>query len=475
MTDGARRVENRWGITDEEQRLLAHFFENTRPVSSLLATLRSRRVGRGYSIESGKEELRTATGRTIRQERGPLAFESAYEPEPLSELEEAIIAWAACGPNGMAHWDIAVHGGYHELTWISGRTAAGPGNSLSTDLLIINDDGVFIYNPGIERERMVEIMGPEDYGKVLHWYRTGRKRILNHRPDFDWATRAPGSPNASLFGPYQFNLNREGQSWFIPVTDVGWLYFSVMLNLFDAWHLYFVDDKTGKPAGVDRWVEEGKLEFPVYISQIEQFIFQVETYVPGSMVQNMRLAAEALGLGNWIFCGYFDDIMMGAFPEICKGLQFQAEPLNPKAPAACGQLKIFGIEGIKEATYVPSPRFKDGRAVIEHMLAEKYGKGATMSPGDDNWMLTHKGPYKPEVIKAIISHPKVRISDWAVEAAIAYVDYCVENYGQCPVYFNPMQANFGAVIHHVDESFYERFYDGSTITADIRRHMQQWH
>src|SRR2546430_13670228 len=43
------------------------------------------------------------------------------------------------------------------------------------------------------------------------------------------------------------------------------------------------------------WVKEGQLEFPVTISQIEQFIFQVETYPPGSYVQNMRLAAEAIG------------------------------------------------------------------------------------------------------------------------------------------------------------------------------------
>jgi hypothetical protein len=55
------------------------------------------------------------------------------------------------------------------------------------------------------------------------------------------------------------------------------------------------------------------------------------------------------------------------------------------------------------------------------------------------------------------------------------VDYCVERYGQCPVYFNPMQCNFGAVIHHVDEAFYEQYYDGSTLTPQIREHMDRWH
>jgi hypothetical protein len=461
--------------TAEQYRQLKHYFEGTRTLPQLLATLRSRRVGLGYSIESGEAETRGATGRTLQQQRGPLAFVSEHPTLPLSEVEEAIVAWSACGPNGMAHWDIAVHGGFHELVQIAGRTAAGPGNSFATDLLVIKDQGAFLYNPGTERERMVEIQGEDDYHKVLDWYRSGMHQIQDHRPDIDWGLRAPGAPNASLFGPYQFNVNREGTTWFIPITDIGWLYFSVMLNLFDAWHLYFTDDQTGEPAGVGEWVGEGKLEFPITIGQIEQFIFQVETYPPGSIVQNMRLAAEAMGLGNWIFCGFFDDILMGAFPDIARGLGFRAEPLNERAPLASGALKIFGMEGVKEATYVPSPRYRDGRAVMQAMMEEKYAQGRTMSKGEDNWMLTHNGPFKADTVREIVNHPVVQVSDWAVEAAAAYVDYCVERYGQCPVYFNPMQCNFGAVIHHVDPAFYERYYDGSSVTPTIRQHMQAWH
>ena len=49
-----------------------------------------------------------------------------------------------------------------ELVTIAGRTAAGPGNSFAHDLLVIKDEGAFIYNPGDERERAVEIQGEED-------------------------------------------------------------------------------------------------------------------------------------------------------------------------------------------------------------------------------------------------------------------------------------------------------------------------
>lgn len=459
---------------DLQQRQLKAYFEQTRTLPQLLATLRSRRVAMGYQIESGQEETSPA-GRRLHQPKGPLAFVSEHPVVPLTEVEEAIVAWSACGPNGMAHWDIATTGGFHELVGIAGRTAAGPGNSFAHDLLVIKDEGAFIYNPGTERERLVEIEGEKDYHKVLDWYRSGLRKVHDGRPDIDWALRAPGAPNASLFGPYQYNVNRPGTTWFIPITDIGWLYFSVMLNIFDAWHIYLTDDKTGEPAGTARWVKEGQLEFPITISQFEQFIFQVETYPPGSMVQNMRLSAEAMGLGNWIFCGFFDDVLMGAFPDVARGLGFTHEPLNERAPAASGALKTFGVPGIKEATYVPSPKYPDGRAVVTAMMEEKYGVGRTMSRGEDNWMLTHGGPFQPDVVRDIVNSPVVRVSDWAVEACVAYFDYCVENYGQSPVYFNPMQCNFGAVIHHVDPAFYEKYYDGSSVTPAIRQHMAGWH
>jgi hypothetical protein len=182
-----------------------------------------------------------------------------------------------------------------------------------------------------------------------------------------------------------------------------------------------------------------------------------------------------MGFGHWNFCGYFDDVLMGAFPPVAKGLEFRHEALNPKAPLACGALKTFGVEGVKEGTYVPSPRYPDGEAVIKQMWAEKYGPGMTMHNGKDNWMLKSNGPFREETARAILEDPAIVVSEWAREATIAYVDYCVDRYGQCPVYFNPLQCNFGAVIHHLDEAFYERTYGDAALTPQIRQHLSRWH
>ena len=97
-------------ISADDQKQLRQFFEETPSVSRLLTTLRSRRVGQGYKIETGDEETHPITGRKMKQERGPLAFASTEQVVPLSPVEQAILCWAALGPNGMVNDDVAIHG-----------------------------------------------------------------------------------------------------------------------------------------------------------------------------------------------------------------------------------------------------------------------------------------------------------------------------------------------------------------------------
>jgi hypothetical protein len=460
-------------MTDKER--LKYAFESTPSIFQLCSTIRSRRVGRGYRIDSGTNYKHPVTGRMLKQEAGPMKFVSKKDPKPLTKLEEALICWAACGPNGLVAWDISLDGGFHELTWIAGRTTPHPGNSLATDLLIINDNGAFIYKPTKKREKAIEIEGEADYDKILRWYEEDCTQILDERPDVDSALRAPGAPNATLMGPYQINMNLPGSTWFIPLTDAGALN-SALINFMDCWHMYQTDEwNGGRPAGAEKWIGEGKLEMPTTIAAEEQLIFQVETYPTGMQIQNIRLAAEAMGLGNWVFCGFNPEILFGAMPEISRGLGFHVEAPNPKAPVSTGQVKVFGIEGVKEATYVPSPRFKTAEQVVNSWYEEKYGKGMVLHDGPDNYLRKGGSPWKPEVAEQILKDRRTRPSEWVKEALISYIDYCVKNFGQWPVTYNPMQAHFGAVIHNIDEEFYDTYYKAGYIHDRIRNRSKIWH
>ncbi len=454
-------------MTNREK--LKHAFQKTPSVFDLLSTVRSRRVGRGYRIDSGTEIAHPVTGRRMKQDVGPMKFVSRKEPKPLTKLEEALVCWAACGPNGLVTAEVSLDGGFNEVTWMSGRTAPGAGTSQATDLLVINDDGAFIYKPTRKRDKPIEIESEEDYDKILRWYEDGMIRILDERPDVDWALRAPGAPNATLMGPYQFNMNLPGSTWIIPITDAGWLN-SALMNIFGFWHSYLIDEwNGGRPAGLGKWVREGMLELPTTISSSEQLVFQIESYPTGCMIQNIRLAAEAMGLGTWVFCGFNPDILFGAMPEVTRGLGFHVEALNPKAPVATGQLKIFGIEGVKEATYVPSPRFKNGRELVEHWFAEKYGPGGAFLDGPEGYLRKTGAPWKEKTVEAILRDPRIHIAEWVKEATTCYIDYCVENFGQWPVTYNPMQAHFGAVVHNVDEEFYDTYYRPGYMNERIRK------
>lgn len=471
-------TENRAQTGEHESEQLRRAFEEGVTPFEILRTMRTRRVGLGYRIDSGTTERHPVTGREMSQMEGPNKFVSTKQPISLSEVEEALIAWACCGPNGISAWDISLDGGYHELVDIAGRTASAPGNSMAHDLLIINDNGAFIYNPGMERTGVVEMqenVANGRYDRVLEWYRSGCTQILDERPDIDWAVRAPGAPHATLFGPYQFNVNRPGTTWFIPITDAGKLN-NAIVNLFDAWHMYMVDEwNGGRPAGVEQWIGEGMLELPVTIAAEEQLIFQVEMYPAGIMVQNIKFAAEALGLGHWNFCGFNPDVLFGALPEATRGLGFHVEPLNARAPVSTGQLKVYGIEGAKTATYVPSPRYPDAEALVKQWFDEKYGPGAWGAEGDDNLLRRGQGPYKDDHVDGVVNHERARPAPWVREAVTSYIQYCVDNFGQWPVTYNPMQAHFGVVVHHLDADFYDQHYREGYVLGRHQQHFANWH
>ncbi|MFP5220402.1 MAG: hypothetical protein ACLGIG_11850, partial [Actinomycetes bacterium] len=114
---------------------------------SLLGSVRGRRVGAGYRVDSGTTERHSVTGREMQQGAGPQAFVSELEPQPLTEDEQALLAGATCGPNGVVAWEASVTGSFSQLVSLRGRTAPDPNNTLATDLLVVDDDGVWLYRP----------------------------------------------------------------------------------------------------------------------------------------------------------------------------------------------------------------------------------------------------------------------------------------------------------------------------------------
>lgn len=465
-------------LTPQEQAQVARAFESTPSLFGLLSTLRTRRMGLGYRCETGEAETFSwSSGRTLTQPAGPLAYASTAEPVRLSEVEEALVAWAGLGPNGVALADVAVHGALSTLVSWAGRTVPASSNDLSVDLFVINDDGVWLYRPSPERHAPLEIAGPQDYAKILAWYRQDRRLVMDHRPDIGWFSAPEGTHNVNAMGPAQYNLNRPGSTWFLPVGDVGLEWFNLLLSSYEWSGFYLQDTDSGKPAGCDEWIRPGFLEVGFPIPIFDELALMMHASQAACVVQNIRLACEALGLGAWPMGSYADDFVLGAYPEISQGLGcsfLERDPdTNPSKTFTC-----LGLPGVKEPVVVPSPQFPTAQDAITYVKELRYQHGAPLA-ADANYTERAGGPYRPEVMREILEHPKTHIADWVEAAAVQTVEWIVDRYGVCPAWVSPMRAKFSVQAHHVDTGFYRRFQTGDdqpyALTPAVIDHFATWH
>src|SRR5579875_3412142 len=419
-------------LTESERAQLSHAFERTPGLFALLSTLRTRRVGLGYRCESGEAEtLSWSSGKTVRQARGPLAYVSDQEPRPLSELEEALVLWAACGPNGITFADIPVHGNLSSLMSWAGRTIPAADSNAALDVFVVNDSGTYIYRPGDERSAPVEIRSAEDYGKVLQWYRQGMIKVSDRRPDIGWHAGPEDTRSVDMMSPGQYNVNRPGSTWLIPVSDVGLDWFNLLFSCYEWWGTFLAKPEDFSPAGCDIWVKPGFLETGWPIPAFDQMVACQHAAQAGALIGNVRLACEAIGLGAWRLGAYSTDLVLGGFPDVVKGLGY-----------------------------------RDG------------GPLSVMR----NYAREHGGPFKDDVMEEILEHPRTHISaEWVETAVTETVQYVIDTYGVAPAFTNPVHAHVSVQVHHVDAGFYRRFHvpgdDGEpyALTPAVRSHFADFH
>ncbi|KKK62717.1 hypothetical protein LCGC14_3001540, partial [marine sediment metagenome] len=363
----------------------------------------------GYRCETGEPEtLEWSNGQTVKQAKGPLAFTSEREPVPLSELEEALVSWAACGPNGIMLADIPVHGNLSSLLGWAGRTIPAADSNSALDLFIVNDRGVHVYRPSEERSGPVEISSPDDYGKVLDWYRSGLETISDRRPDIGWHAAPEDTRSVDMMSPAQYNVNRPGSTWFLPVGDVGLEWLNLLFSCYEWWGTFLAKPEDFSPAGCDMWVKPGFLENGWPVPAFDEMVAAQHASQAGCMIQNIRLACEALGLGAWRLGAYSSDLVLGGFPDIARGLGFEYMQRDAERNPM-SVMTATGLPGVKEVVVVPSKRFPTAADAVRHVKELRYEPGGPLAQ-ERNFALEHGAPYKPEVMEEILEHPRSHIS-----------------------------------------------------------------
>lgn len=407
---------------------IAHFFEF--PLFQALARRRTRRVGLGYNLDDGT-----------------FSYRSTAEPVPLTELETAILAWAAHGTNGMALGEAQVATGVHS-TW-NGRTHPAACNDPHAFLMIVNDDGVFVYDPP-DATSIVEITGIEDAEKIVASYRKGLRR-LNDKP--------PAFTEAAWIKANLWMTEKPGATLFFPVVDVSAEYINVLLSDFERERLRIIDENTGQWAGVGRWVQSGMLNGPeVTMRFVELGMLNTQVSIGHYMAQNLALACEAIGIGHVTFGGLVPLVVLGGSP-FTRGLGLRF------ITGKDGMPNPVGLDGILEG-HCP-PYFETMDEAVQDIFDIRYGSQGILSS-------RYRGPTPLKDWDTFIEGARP-VSEEAVQAVKAYCTYVYDTYGRFPGIIDTIQLPIGCIAHHLDLDFYDEYYPSDALTDAHRRHMAIWH
>jgi len=397
------------------------------PLFDSIFNRRSRRFGLGMKLEDET-----------------LGFESNYDPIPLEEMEEALLVWAGTGLTGLCLADLPPETGIDLLCQWTGRTWPSACNNHGTELFFTNDKGLYhvdvknMLPQKHELDMFFQMSREEKMERVLELYRESLVKLEDGRADLP--DRMPG-----LFEFNQWNTNKPGTSVFIPVTDVTEEYIN-LLHLYCS-HTYgftIIDDLTGKPAGVEKWIKKGRLKDSVKMSlfDLEVRILTGLNVEQAFICQNMSLALQALGLAGWTFSGFIPRFAMGAAPDLFKGLGFRF--IQPKKGVIDPPATIpVGRDGVFQA-YCP-PYYKNMDEAIDAFHEHK----------SEAWKPEKPFPYT-EPDKHLMRAPKP--TDTTIQIVKDVANYIFDTYGRFPAFVDPMYMRLVFQAMNIDVEFYDKFY-----------------
>ncbi len=437
------------------------------PLLRALRSRRSRRFAKGLTMPP----------------RGALAHESRHAPQPLTEEEEALLAFAAAGVTGHALADLPLgegEGGNILLTLL-GRTVASGDAAQTVAVIVINDGGAHLIRRPRElgAEAFPELVRLAEDGDYLGLYRRSRVRIAGARPE------PPREP------PFNIGVNRwvagaAGTTTFLPINDLTYLYINGMLELFNEETRFFVlDDRAGfRPAGLGRFARSkgGHLEDDparerlATVQRVELIVLDLVAVEQGMMLQNLALMAEAMGLGGFpSFAeheyGWFEALgfRMGSMPAIRYLGGGRLQSLLARLAGKDAPVRYpIGLERHGETLLgtMSPPYYSSMAEAVRYVADQKTGPAGFFRgrAGETAWK---------EGAKVASSVPPV--SELAVEAATAYFEYLWRRYGRVPVNMAPFRTALRFQASHLDEEFYGRFYRDGALGETHLEHQKRWH
>lgn len=421
---------------------------------------------------------------------GGLAYKSPHKPVPLSVAEEALLAFAAAGVNGLCLGDVPYQpgdwneaGGGNVMAALTGRTGASADAVHGTALFVINDEGTHL----LKRPQDFSLGEINDLSRLAlderfeEVYRRMRVRVRDGRT-------AVKKEVPYVFPFNKWSTNLTGSTYFLPVSDLTGMYINVMLSAFDEQMTAFVLDErnTFRPAGIKKFgrsqggrlhdkPEDGRV---VTILGLEAVVVEFLLAEQAFMLHNLSLMEQAMGLGGWTHFATASEVSWfealgfklgaqtvsqmlraGFFKRLILRLLNQDKPI----PHPLG-LSLAGHDLLKP--WCP-PYYKTMEEAVHAFLKfkrENVNQAELSAAFDGSWK-------NPKEVQGQIPG----FSDECIAATVAYCTYIYETYGRFPAYFGPLRTTLAHQAHHLELDFYDRFYRPGAYTATQAEHMERWH
>lgn len=434
------------------------------PLIDALRDRRSRRFARGMSMS-----------------RGPLAFESSFEPVPLTEEEQAILAFAAAGITGPALSDWDWGNGGNMMAGLHGRTVSSADAVQSVALIVMDDDGSYLMRrpQEMEPQEVAQAARLAKEGNFVDAWRLMRVKIADGR------LKPPAGPPHNL-NPNRWSLHAPGTTYFLPIADLTYFYINAGLEFLNEDSGFFpIDDRNMfLPAGVGKFAKSkgGHLDDDpramktAPISFVESLINELVVVEMGMMLQNLSLACQALGLGGFPHAAaddftWFD--VLGFRMEEMPVSRFFRMPLPSRLIVKLQRQDTpmrypVGLERdgkVLLKSYTPA-YFPSMAAAVEAVVESKLGQGGMYRArvGESAWA-------EPETVSKDIQP----ITDRTIEVVTAFAEYVWKRYGRFPANYPAFHTVMGFQASHLDPDFYARYYKDTALSETQRSHEAAWH
>ncbi|HLY59579.1 MAG TPA: hypothetical protein VKV95_02320 [Terriglobia bacterium] len=407
---------------------------------------------------------------------GPFKYTSPHKPVPLTEEEEAALAFAACGVTGYALADLSYGSGSggSMLAGRLGRTVASPDAVHTTAVVVTNDQGTWLLKrpQDFAAAELVELVSLAREGALTEVYRRSRIQLSDHRT-------APPLDLGYNFPINRWSLYAPGTTYFLPVIETTALTINALLELFGEDTGIFLRDERRwfRPAGIGRFArskggylhDDPRELRTATIQMMETALLESMATEHGMVLQNLALMTEALGLGGFPNFARHEYSWFQALGFRVKSLpasRYLGAPRFLSRPARwLGRDPLLpypvGLEQDNRVLLKPfcPPYYKSMEHAVRAFVESKFGPGGTYRGGaqQSTWR------------EAVACAEKIpAVSAAAVDATIAYCDYVYRRYQRFPAYTAPFRTVIGFQVCRVDLDFFDRFYDGDVLPKPVR-------